>query len=441
MSSSSLSGIRLGPMTLHGMAVVLRTPRFDDYAQWRRIRLRDQRSIEPFWSSSPLDWDARHTGKLWVRECLCGRAEARAGRRLSLVIEVDGRFAGQIELASIEAETGSAEMGIWVDAEVARHGVGGLASSLVLDFGFGPAGLYRITAPISPANLATARGAALIGFQREAMMTRYFDVSGARRDHELWAITTAAIPPHGFARHWIDNHSPQYPDTSRPAGADTCADTAPSRTTMLLAAARYYAGRALHLFDPLRSPPTARLADPDDPTVVLRSRRLLDWARWRAARVRTRDALDPDPSAPAAAWRRQHGRSHWLREFLRARSGLRSAGGLTLAIEVDGDYAGECRLFDLDMFDRNARMFVWTDPAVGGERVRIAATRLLLDHAFTTLGLCRVATAIEPGDIGSADIAARVGMVREGRMRCFVGATGRRADHDLWAVTAPIDRA
>jgi RimJ/RimL family protein N-acetyltransferase len=441
MSISSLSGIRLGPMTLHGTTVVLRPPRVGDYAQWRRIRLRDQRYIEPFWSSSPLDWDARHAGKLWVRECLGVRAEARAGRRLSLVIEVDGRFAGQIELVSIETETSSAEMGLWVDAEVARHGIGGLASSLILDFGFGPAGLQRITAPISPANIATARGAALIGFQREAMMTRYFDVGGARRDHELWAITEAAIPPDGFARHWIDNHSTQHPDTTRPAEADTSADTPLSRTTVLVAAARYYAGRTLHLFDPLRSPPTARLTDPDDPTVLLRSRRLLDWARWRAARVHTRDALDPDPTAPAAAWQQQHGRLCWLREFLSARPGLRSAHGLVLAIEVDGDYAGECRLFDLDMFDRNARMFVWTDPAVGAERVRIAATRLLLDHAFTTLGLCRVATAIEPGDVGSADVAARVGMVREGRMRCFVGATGRRADHDLWAVTAPIDRA
>ncbi|MEV5833166.1 GNAT family protein [Nocardia sp. NPDC052112] len=438
MSSSSLSGIRLGPMTLHGATVVLRPPRVDDYAQWRRIRLRDQRGIEPFWSSSPLDWAARHTGKLWVRECLNARAEARAGRRLSLVIEVDGRLAGQIELVSIESATGSAEMGIWVDAEVARHGIGGLASAMVLDFGFGPAGLQRITAPISPANIATARGAALMGFQREAMMTRYFDVGGARRDHELWAITNAAMPPKGFARRWIDSHSTHHPETPRPARPDTGTATPLSRTTVLAAVARYCAGRALHRLDPLRAPPAARLIDPDDPRVVLRSRHLLDRSRWRVARIRNRAALDPDPSAPAAVWARRHGPVGWLREFCCARAGLRSTRGLVLVVEVDGDYAGECRLFDLDMFDRNARMFVWTDPAVGGERVRIAATRLLLDHAFTALGLCRVATAIEPCDVGSADIAARVGMVREGRMRCFVGATGRRADHDLWAVTTPM---
>ncbi|MFI7667145.1 GNAT family N-acetyltransferase [Nocardia sp. NPDC049526] len=438
MSSSSLSGIRLGPMTLHGATVVLRPPRIDDYAHWRRIRLRDQRYVEPFWSSSPLDWDARHSGKLWVRECLSGRAEARAGRRLSLVIEVDGRLAGQIELVSIESATGSAEMGIWVDAELARHGIGGLASSMVLDFGFGPAGLQRITAPISPANLATARGAALIGFQREAMMTRYFDVGGARRDHELWAITNVAIPPKGFARNWIESHSTQHPETPQPVRPDADTDTPLNRTTVLTAVARYCAGRALHRFDPLRSPPTARLTNPDDPMVVLRSRHLLDRTRWRTARIRNRDALDPEPNAPAAAWERRHGRIAWLREFFCARAGLRSERGLVLAVEVNGAYAGECRLFDLDMFDRNARMFVWTDPAVGGEQVRIAVTRLLIDHAFTALGLCRVATAIEPGDAHSAEIAARVGMVREGRMRSFVGATGRRADHDLWAVTTPI---
>jgi RimJ/RimL family protein N-acetyltransferase len=431
----SLSGIQLGPATLHGAIVVLRPPRIADYAQWRRIRLRDQHAIEPFWSSSPLDWASRHSGKLWVRECLAVGAEARSGRRLSMVIEVDGRFAGQIDLVSIEPDTGSAEMGLWVDAAVARHGLGGLAASLILDFGFGPAALQRITAPISPANLATAQGAALMGFQREAMMTRYFDVGGARRDHELWAITRASVPPEGFTGQWIERHDAKHPSSAAPA-TRVSGDVALPLTTVLVATARYYAGRTLHMFDPLHTPQQVRLTDPDRPAVLVRSRRLSDWAQWRGARLRARDELDPHPDGPGAAWAARHTRPHWLREFLRARTGLHSAAGLVLAIEIDGEYRGECRLFDLDMFDRNARMFVWTD-ATCTEQTRMAATQLLLDYAFGTLGLCRIATAIEPDDVGSAAIAARVGMIREGRMRYFVGATGRRADHDLWAVTTP----
>ncbi|WP_431950969.1 GNAT family N-acetyltransferase [Nocardia lijiangensis] len=435
----ALSHLRLGPMVLHGATVVLRPPRIADYEPWRRIRLRDRSLIEPFWSSSPLDWSERHTAKLWVRECLAARAEARTGRRAAMVIEMDGRFAGQIELTSIDTDTGSAELGVWVDAEVARHGIGGLATAMMLDFAFGSVGLQRITAPISPANVATASGAARLGFQREAVMTRYFDAGGARRDHELWAITDAVIPPGGFAATWVRryraDHAAPVPQT-----ADRPGPPVPART-VTAAAARYYAGRVLHSLDPLRAPRVTPLSDQDRPCVVLRTRRLTDGRQWRAARLRARAVLDPNTEAPQTEWAAVHSRARWLRELLRARPGLRSAAGLVLVIEVGGAYVGECRLFDLDMFDRNARMFVWTDPTLGGagEGVRTAAIRLLVAYAFGTLGLCRIDTAIEPEDREAAAVAARIGMVREGRMSRFVGATGRRADHDLWAVTVPVD--
>ncbi|MFD0363309.1 GNAT family N-acetyltransferase [Nocardia sp. GCM10030253] len=434
------SGIRLGPAILHGVPVVLRPPRIGDYAQWRRIRLRDRRCIEPFWSSSPLDWAARHSGKQWVRECLMVRAQARAGRRLSTVIDVDGRFAGQIELVSIETDTGSAEMGLWVDADLARHGFGGLAASLVLDFAFDVAGLQRLTAPISPANIATSRGAALMGFQREAMMTRYFDVGGARRDHELWAITRESVPPNGFTARWIERYDTERPAVTTPAAPSTSGDAPIPATTVLVATARYYAGRTLHMLDPLRTPKPIRLTEAEHPALVLRSRRRADWAQWCAARLHSRDRLDPRPGESDAAWAGEHSRFRWWRELLRARTGLHSTTGLVLAIEVDGEYGGECRLFDLDMFDRNAKMFVWTDTSCD-EKNRLAATQLLLDYAFAELGLCRIETAIELDDPNAAEVAARVGMIREGRMHSYVGASGRRADHDLWAVTTPTDQS
>jgi ribosomal-protein-alanine N-acetyltransferase len=420
---------------------VLRPPRIGDYAQWRRIRLRDQHSIEPFWTSSPLNWTDRHSGKQWVRECLMVRAQARAGRRLPTVIEIDGRFAGQIELVSVESGTGSAEMGLWVDADVARHGFGGLAASLMLDFAFDVARLQRITAPISPANIATSRGAALMGFRREAMMTRYFDVGGARRDHELWAITRDAVPPNGFAARWIERYDTEQSAMPMPPGVPSISENASvPHTTVLVATARYYAGRTLHMMDPLRTPKPIRLTDAEHPALVLRSRRSADREQWCAARLHSRGRLDPRPGEPEAAWAAQHSRFRWWRELLRARTGLPSSGGLVLAIEVDSGYRGEGRLFDLDMFDHNAKMFVWADTTCD-EQTRLAATQLLLDYAFAELGLCRIETAIELDDRDAAEVAARVGMIREGRMHSYVGATGRRADHDLWAVTTAADQS
>ncbi|PXX58359.1 ribosomal-protein-alanine N-acetyltransferase [Nocardia tenerifensis] len=431
-SPKSLARVTIGPVSLHGNAIVLRPPRIADYPHWRRIRLRDRHFIEPFWYSSTLDWAARHCGAQWVRECLTSRDEARAGLRLSTVIEVDGRFAGQVELGSIDTATASAELGIWVDAEVARHGIGGMAAALLMDYCLEQLGLERITAPISPENVAAAHGAAELGFRREAMMSRYFDVGGARRDHELWAVTRADVPANGFAGHWLDRHD-THARRPPPAGEDAT-DASFPKCAVFGAAARYYAGRILHLLDPLRAARPVRLADPERRDLVVRSRRLSDWGRWRAARLRGRAELDPDPAGTEQDWARRHSRLRWFSEYLCARPGLRSACGLVLAIEVDGRYAGEARLFDLDMFDRNARMFVWTEPGHGDD-VRAAATRLLLEHAFGSLGLCRISTAVEPEDGRSAEVAAAVGMIREGRMRGYVGATGHRADHDLWAVT------
>ncbi|QIS11943.1 GNAT family N-acetyltransferase [Nocardia arthritidis] len=416
----SLPGIRLGPAALHGNTVLLRPPRLADFGAWRRIRLRDRRLIEPFWFSSPLDWSERHTGKLWVREVLTIRADARRGRRLALAIEVDGRFAGQIELGSLDRAAGSGEMGIWVDAQVARRGLGGLAAALLLDFGFGPGGLARITAPISPANIAAASGAAQMGFRREALMRQYFDTDGARRDHELWAITESDVPPGGFVTWWIARH--QGALAGAPAAVDRNAvdDETLSPATIFMASVRYALGRLAHLADPVRSSPRVRLENPGPPHITVRNRKLTDWPRWRAA------------------WLRQSGPGcrflHWLRESLCAHAGLRSRQGLILAIETDGSYSGECRLFDLDMFDGNARLAVWgADPAA-----RETAVRMLLDHAFGGLGLRRVAMAIEPGNSDAAELAARVGMIREGTMRAFavVGTEQGRADHDLWAAVA-----
>ncbi|RDI55818.1 GNAT family N-acetyltransferase [Nocardia mexicana] len=441
---------RLGPMGLHGSTVVIRPPRPGDHPQWRRLRLRDRALIEPFWYSSRLDWATRHTEKQWVREYLVSRAEMRAGRRLPGVIEIDGRFAGQCELCSIDLRRGTAEMSIWIDSRLARHGFGGLAAGLVVDHGFETLGLARIIAPISPGNTAAARGAAELGFVREALMTRYFDAGGARRDHELWALTRDDRPPEGFAASWIrrilakdaEGTSASIPATSpRPtmergsvesADDDSAGQQGVSSERLHCAAAlfstalRLAIGQVWRRATGLGGGCRVCLEIPGYPYAVLRSRRLSDRLGWAAAR--RRNPAHFGGSRPRA----------WWREIARSHGGLRSPAGLVLVLDVDGTYAGEGRLFDLDMFDRNARMRVWADPAHADEAVRAAATRALLDHAFGTLGLLRVATEIDSEDRESADVAARAGLLKEGIMRNYPGPAGRHTDHALWALTVAL---
>lgn len=185
------------------------------------------------------------------------------------------------------------------------------------------------------------------------------------------------------------------------------------RVMVAYLAGRLVAGRVRRRVVPMRGGCSVRLGVPGYGGAVVRGRRFADGGRRTAG----------------------PGEGAWWREFARSRGGLRSPGGLVLVLEVDGRWAGEFRLFDLDMFDRNARLHAWADSARADIGVRTAATRVVLEHAFHTLGLYRVATEIDAADTESAAVAACAGLREEGIMRNHHGPTGRRADHALWAST------
>ncbi|WP_246122036.1 GNAT family N-acetyltransferase [Pseudonocardia cypriaca] len=183
------SCLRLGPVTAGGHVVVLRPPRFSDVEAWRSIRLRDRCLIEPFWLSSTLSWEERHSDRAWMEEVLSGRANARVGRSLSLVIEVDGAFAGQFNLERIDTGARSAEIGAWLDSTLAGRWIMRAAGQLLADHAFGSMGLRRITAPVCVDNVAAALAVRHFGMCREGTMASYLDVGGRRMPHDLWAIT------------------------------------------------------------------------------------------------------------------------------------------------------------------------------------------------------------------------------------------------------------
>ena len=184
------SGVLLGPV-MHGEhRVVLRCPRLADASAWRSIRLRDQHLIEPFWVSCTQSWAERHTAHAWVEEVLSAHKDARAGRALSQVIEVDGRFAGQFNLARIDSWAQSAEIGVWLDSTLARQGIIAAAGMLLADYSFGPLGLRRVTAPVCVDNVSASRAVKQFGMRQEGTMVSYLDVGGQRKDHDLWALTS-----------------------------------------------------------------------------------------------------------------------------------------------------------------------------------------------------------------------------------------------------------
>ncbi|WP_433590581.1 GNAT family N-acetyltransferase [Nocardia sp. CA-145437] len=426
------TALRLGPARLHGSTLLLRLPRYTDFPQWRALRLRDRAFLEPFWHTSPRCWAERHTEKAWVRECLEAATNARTGRRVATVIEIDGRFAGQVEIGNIDDRAKQGEMGIWIDARLGRHGFGGIAAGLILDFAFDALGLERVNAPISPGNAAATSGAVQIGFVREGRMRLHFDVGGARADHDLWSMTRAEIPPKGFTEMWtertLEHRTPPAPP-GQPE--DTLPDPVMPDAAMVFGVqARYRAGQAWRAAQQLLPARPVTLRLPGHDGVVLRSAQPADGP-MRAVAVRN--------AGPVAADGIGSSGTAWLREIALSAAGVRSPAGLLFVLDVAGAYAGTARLFDLDLFDRNARIHVWTDPARADDAVRTAATRALLGYAFDRLGLFRVSTAVAATDTASAAVAADAGLHKEGTMRSYTGLDGHRGDHDLWAVTAGGD--
>lgn len=184
----------MGPIRVRGGLVRLRPARMRDGAAWSRIRVAERHNLEPWEPSAEMDWTQRHAFSLWPVMYSGLRGEARRGRMLPYVIEVDGRFCGQLTIGNVShGALQSAWIGYWVASEVTGAGVATAALALGADHCFGPVGLHRVEATVRPENGASRRVLAKAGFREEGLLRRYLHVDGAWRDHLLMAITAEEV--------------------------------------------------------------------------------------------------------------------------------------------------------------------------------------------------------------------------------------------------------
>ncbi|KKW62945.1 GNAT family protein [Mycolicibacterium elephantis] len=184
----------VGPLRVAAGVVRLRPVRLRDGAQWSRIRLTDRAHLEPWEPATGMDWDVRHAVTAWPTVYSGLRGEARKGRMLPYVIELDGQFCGQLTIGNVtHGALRSAWIGYWVASSVTGGGVATAALALGVDHCFGPVSLHRVEATVRPENAASRAVLAKVGFREEGLLRRYLDVDGAWRDHLLVAITVEEI--------------------------------------------------------------------------------------------------------------------------------------------------------------------------------------------------------------------------------------------------------
>ncbi|MEU4624061.1 GNAT family protein [Actinoplanes sp. NPDC023801] len=106
-------------------------------------------------------------------------------------------------------------------------------------------------------------------------------------------------------------------------------------------------------------------------------------------------------------------------------------------IWLDGTLVGGTMFVAFDANAGNCEIGVWLEPAATGRGLVTRAARVLIDWAFNVRGLHRVEWHCNPDNVSSSNVARRLGMTCEGRLRESYPWRGVRNDTEIWAVLAP----
>ena len=184
----------LGPVRVAAGVVTIRPIRMRDASEWSRLRIKNQNDLLPWEPTGRGTWASRHQPSSWGPMFSVLKAEAKRGAVLPFVIEVDGRYAGQLTIGNVQrGAVCSAWIGYWVDADVTGGGVASAAVALGVDHAFGTVGLHRLDATVQPDNHASQAVLAKVGFRQEGLLKRYMDVNARWRDHLLFAMTVDEV--------------------------------------------------------------------------------------------------------------------------------------------------------------------------------------------------------------------------------------------------------
>ena len=174
-----MAGTGLWPAELVWGPVRLRPLQRTDRREYNEVRRANAAWLRP-WEATVPDPTWQAPGFLEMR-AQYARA-ARQGRSLPFVLEVGGRFRGQLTVSGFQwGSLASATIGYWIDRRVAGQGHTPLAVALATDHCFA-AGLHRMEIAIRPENSASLRVVEKLGFRDEGVRERYMHIDGDWRD-------------------------------------------------------------------------------------------------------------------------------------------------------------------------------------------------------------------------------------------------------------------
>ncbi len=196
-----------GVTTLFGRRILLRPLRTDDFAAWQEVRRRNEEWLtkwEPLRIAGQPDVvEEEHA---FVARCSARERERQLGSAYGLGIFVDGDFAGEMNLSSIQRGAfQSCYVGYWIDEAKAGRSYTPEALVVALRFGFEELHLHRVQIAIVPRNEASRRVVEKLELREEGVALRYLEINGIWEDHIRYAITAEEWQDRGegLCREWL----------------------------------------------------------------------------------------------------------------------------------------------------------------------------------------------------------------------------------------------
>lgn len=166
-----------------------------DFRAWSDMRMKDVEHLRPVEPTVQTSWSEAHSRIAWWESVGYLLKTARRGTVVPMVIELDGRFVGQVTMGNIQhGGISDAWIGYWVYSGVTGRGVATAACALGVDHAFRRIGLHRLTATYLPSNAASGRVLAHSGFREEGYLRRNLHIDGRWMDHHFVALLADEHP-------------------------------------------------------------------------------------------------------------------------------------------------------------------------------------------------------------------------------------------------------
>lgn len=158
-----------------------------------------------------------------------------------------------------------------------------------------------------------------------------------------------------------------------------------------------------------------------------------DWCNFRIADERYLRPVEPTVGMP---WREAHSTKMWRRTYKGLKLAERQGMAMPLAIEVDGRFAGQLTLGNIQYGTiSNCWIGYWVHSPLHGRGIATAAVALGTDLAMLGLGLHRVEATVMENNPASRRVLASTGYREEGRLERNLHIDGAWTDHLLVAQT------